>query len=232
MNTPDDNRTATPSPPAGGGAGEPAMLDTVERLDAALTEGAYSVRETLWLTGVSDPSIRRWLSGDFTQQGLSLALRRKDAEGGIPPVSFLEMIEILIAGKIRSSTGESFRKVREYHDEIAAAWETRFPFAHQDMADVVHEKGRFLWKVAETLEQMEYEADLVTRWYPLGKDQHITVDPRRGSGFPVIEGRRVRVEDIVGQFKSGAKLHWIAEDFDIEPSDVESALRFALRTAQ
>lgn len=231
MNAPDNDRTATPSPAPGEGRGEVDMLDTVERLDAALTEASYTVGEAHRLTNVSETSIRRWLS----EYPDSIYELKSPGEVGKHPdpllVSFIELIEILVVGHIRTATGKKFAVIRQYHDSIAAEWETPFPFAHENLSVLAARGEKLLKPVVHTLKQMDYENGYVSLWYPMGKEQPITVDPRRGSGRPVVKGRRVRVQDIRGRFKSGESVEFIAYDFDLERTDVEAALRYALLVA-
>lgn len=253
------------------------MLDAVDRLDAALTEGSYTERETHSMTGVSKISIRRWLAWgrhnsqepepfwegkiradvipEIRQQAIhefeAYRERRIDLEIGrgtsrrspnesIPDlyqrihsdalsVSFIELIEILIVGSIRVATGKKFQEIRACHDHMSEDWRTPFPFAHNNFLEMPLYRGKFQDAVGKTLEQMDYKGDYVATWYPMGKEQPITVDPHRGSGAPVIKGRRVRVQDITGRFKAGESVDFIAYDFDLERTDVEAALRYALR---
>ena len=227
MTAPDDNRTVSPSPVAGEGPDDATMLDTVERLDAALTEASYTVREASGLTGVSGTSIRQWLSG---YPRIAYELKSPWEMGRRPDpllVSFIELMEILMVGNIRVATGGKFAAIRKYHDDISWEWGTLFPFAHENLLELATQGERPLKSVAKTLAQMDYENGYVALWYPMGKDQPIAVDPHRGSGAPTIKGRRLRVVDIRGQFKAGETIQRIAEDFVLEPPEVEAALRYA-----
>ena len=230
MNTPDD-RTATPSPPVGGGASEPAMLDTVERLGAWRTYGKYRIGEAHRLTGVSSTSIRRWLQG-YPGYILDLKPPWKDGMGrpwtNLTRLSFLEFIEVLVAGKIRSGRGGDYREVRKFHDSLVAEWGTNFPFAHENF--LVH-KGRLPCQAVKTLGQMDYEDGFASRWLPFGKDGSLALDPRRAGGQPAIKGRRLRVVDISDYFAGGESVEALARDFDISTHDVEAALRYALQIA-
>ena len=232
MNAPDDNRTAMPSPAPGEGiAGEAVMLDSVERLGSWRTNGRYTISRTHKLTGVSEAAVKDWLHS-YPASVAELKPDWEDMAGLLHTqrnlLSFLELVEVLIAGKIREGKGNSYREVRKYHNTLISEWGTQFPFAHQNL---LTQKERLPEPVAQVLAQMDYENDFVSRWCPMGKDQPIALDPRRGSGAPTIKGRRLRVEAIRGYFAAGESLESLASDFGLEPLEVEAALRYAFLTA-
>ena len=230
MNVPDDNRTATPSPGAGEGAGEVDMLDTVERLDICLIDPSYGIKEAQGITGVSAAAIRRWLSGypAGIREMKGKWINYNDKWPDPLLVSFLELMEILVAGKFRAATGKSFAAMRKHNAILSSEWEAPFPFAHRNM---LKQQDALPEPVVKTLEQMDYEKGYVSSWYPFGKDGALALDPYRASGQPAIKGRRLRVLDIKGHFIAGDSISSVAEGFEIDSLTVEAAIRFALLTA-
>ena len=227
VNAPDDNRTTTPSPAAGEGQPEAAMLDTVERLGSWRTEGAYGIGEAHRLTGVSTDSIKRWLE-DYPSYILELKPRWKEGMGrpwtSLTRLSFLEIVEILIVGKIRAGQKGSYKEVRQFHDGLSAEWGTHFPFAH---INLLAQKEKLTIEAVKALGQLDYEQDFASRWCPFGKEGGLALDPQRAGGQPAIKGRRLRVVDIRDYFVGGESVESLARDFDITCNDVEAALRFA-----
>ena len=203
------------------------MLDTLERLDVNLIDPSYGIKDAQGITGISTAAIRRWLSGypASVQEKKARWINHNDKWPDPLLVSFLELIEILVAGKLKAATGKSFAGVRRYNATLSSEWEAPFPFAHQNM---LMQKNALPQAVVKALEQMDYENGYVSRWCPLGKDGALALDPKRAGGQPAIKGRRLRVVDITGQFKSGYTIKWIADDFDLRLDDVEQALRYAL----
>jgi uncharacterized protein (DUF433 family) len=57
----------------------------------------------------------------------------------------------------------------------------------------------------------------------------VAVDPRRGFGQPIIARRGVRVEDVVHRLLAGEPKSVVADDFDLEPAEVEASERFKSR---
>ena len=206
--------------------GDITMLDALERLDVSLIDPSYGIRDAQGITGVSATAIRRWLSGypDSVQEIKAKWINHNDRWPDPLLVSFLELIEILVAGKLKAATGKSFAAVRRYNTVLSSEWDAPFPFAHQNL---LKQRDALPEPVFKTLEQMDYEGGFASRWLPFGKDGALALDPHRAEGQPTIKGRRVRVVDIRGRFKAGESMKFIAHDFDLERADVEAALRYA-----
>lgn len=207
------------------------MLDALERLDVSLIDPSYGIKDAQGITGVSATAIRRWLSGypDSVQEIKAKWINHNDRWPDPLLVSFLELIEILVAGKLKAATGMSFAAVRRYNTVLSSEWEAPFPFAHQSM---LKQKDTLPEPVFKTLEQMDYEDGYVSRWCPFGKDGALALDPYRAAGQPAIKGRRLRVLDIKGHFIAGDSIDSVADNFELDPLTVEAAVRFALLTAR
>ena len=233
MDTPDYiERIATPSSASEEGANEAVMLDTVEGLGSWRTQGAYGIGEAHRFTSVPADSIKRWLQG-YPAHVLDLKPQWRDGMGPkfshLTRLSFLELVEVLIAGKIKAGQYRDYRQVRQYHDSLAAEWGTQFPFAHENLLAY---KDQLPGQAVKTLAQMDYMDGFASRWCPLGKDGALALDPKRAGGQPAIKGRRLRVVDISDYFVGGESVEALANDFDVAPIDVEAALRFALKISR
>jgi len=55
----------------------------------------------------------------------------------------------------------------------------------------------------------------------------ITVDPRIKGGKPVIQGRRVPVELVLGQLGGGMTIGQVMDEYDLKRDDILAALRYA-----
>jgi uncharacterized protein (DUF433 family) len=85
--------------------------------------------------------------------------------------------------------------------------------------------------VVKAIETFDFEQELAARWFPMGKDIPIVIDPRYGAGRPTIPNRRLTIETIHKRWLAGQSFQFIAEDFDLEPAAVEDALRYAEKYA-
>ena len=213
------------------------MLKTAAELPPALVEPAYTIGEAHGITGVSPQTIRHWGRGDSPapatrQDAAGPETGHHRADAGRPPgpprrLSFLELIEVAVAGRLRAGNGGSFREIRRRRDGLAAEWETPFPLAHRRLA--AHTEA-LPAPAVKLLAQMDYGSHgYVCQWSPLGHDQPIVLNPYQGYGFPAVRGRRLRVEQLQDYFLAGETIETLSQDFDLEPGAVEAALRYALR---
>ena len=53
------------------------------------------------------------------------------------------------------------------------------------------------------LKDLEYHNEFARRWYPLGKDEPVVIDPDYSFGLPVVVGSGVRTESIAEQYYAG-----------------------------
>jgi uncharacterized protein (DUF433 family) len=106
-----------------------------------------------------------------------------------------------------------------------------------DQSDVLLEVGRRkrmqarIDVLAPFLANLDYTQDLVSRWWPLGRDVPIVVDPDYGHGLPVVEGSGVRTEIIRERGEAGDLIQQFASDFNLDCTEVERALQFELKHA-
>lgn len=60
--------------------------------------------------------------------------------------------------------------------------------------------------------------------------ERITVNPRQCGGRPCIRGMRIRVTDVLDLMATGLSREQVLEELpDLEPEDIDAALRFASR---
>jgi uncharacterized protein (DUF433 family) len=210
------------------------------------TQPMYSFREVSHLAGVSVSTVRNWLRGYSTEKGIVEPLFKGHPEDE-KACSFLQLIEIVVAAKFRKAEHKSFKLVRRAYDNARALYKLDYPFASLELkaigGHIVHiirvpgaslqaidqpEQFTLPDLVQEAIAQLEYEYDLAARWYPVGKDIPIVVDPRISAGLPVIKGRGITVEAIQKRyFQAKQKMEFIERDFELEHDVVEEAIRFA-----
>jgi uncharacterized protein (DUF433 family) len=57
----------------------------------------------------------------------------------------------------------------------------------------------------------------------------ITADPGIQGGRPVIQGRRVPVELVLGQLGGGMSIEQVMDEYDLRRDDILAALRYAAK---
>lgn len=217
------------------------------------TESMYSFGEAARLAQVSVPTVKNWLFG-YTVGGREIPPLMPSRNAAM--VSFLQMIEIMVAGRFRKSIPGRrpvpYKALRNAYSNAQQIFEIEYPFAHMKLAAISGHIVHFLengdsnssfqaldvpeqWTLPgmlkDTIDQIEYDYELASRWFPVGKQVPIVVDPRISTGLPVIAGRGVTVQTIRKRFKAGLRIDFIAKDFELEPDLVEIALQYCERVA-
>jgi len=214
------------------------------------TQKMYSFSEVAHLSHVSVSTVRNWLLGYTTAQGeVSPLFKGHQEEDKV--CSFLELIEIVVAATFRKAEHTSFKTVRMAYDNARNMYNLDYPFASIELkgigGHIVHimrvpeaslqaidqpEQFTIPGLVQQILtEQIEYEYELASRWYPAGKNVPIVVDPQISAGLPVIKGRGITVEAIYKRFKADQDIVFIERDFKLQHGIVEKVIRYREKVA-
>lgn len=231
-------------------------MATIEIPQATWRTGPmYTFSEAARLAGISTLTVRNWILGSVSARGKPRppVMRAKKDQG--PLVSFLQLIEVAVAAKLRAAEGASFHTMRKAYLNAQEQFGYEFPFAHVKLEAigryVIHAmRGEELpdslqaldepdqWRlpglssVAEITAGLDYEEDLAARWWPQGKGSCIVIDPRISGGRPTIAGRRVTAEVIYGRrHKAQESVEFIMQDFQLKRKQVEAALSYWERLA-
>lgn len=224
------------------------------RLNGQRTEPLYTISEAARLAHVSPNTVRRWLFGyapDRRHPWYTTPPVFDRSEEGNPFVSFLQLVEIVIASDFRKVGHVKLDTVRHAYENAKAEWGIQYPFAHLELETLGGHIIRWLkagtvsaaqavdlpeqWSlpglVTEEIHKLDYERQLAARWYPVGKSVPIVVDPLFSSGLPTILGRGVTVITIHKRWKAGQLIEFIADDLQIESTLVQRVLQYADKLA-
>lgn len=222
------------------GPKERQMAESFNGSNGWRTDPLYTVPEAARMAHVSASTVRNWLYGRKGQEQLFKA-------APTPMVSFLHLIEIVIAANFRKAEKVSFGRVRRAYVNAQEILQLEYPFAYAEFKAIgghivhaMHEETPepmyqamdepTQWTlpglVSITVSQIRYERKLAAQWYPVGDRAPIVVDPRITSGVPTISGRGVTVRIIRKRFMAGQDIDFIARDFELENSVVEQAIRY------
>ena len=70
--------------------------------------------------------------------------------------------------------------------------------------------------------------DMASRFWPMGKDKSILVDPERKFGHPVVDGRNIYPETIYKNFKAGDNIKYLAYVYELSETQVEHAIEYCI----
>ncbi len=224
-------------------------------MDSLLGVGIYSIPEASRLTGVSVDSIRRWLWGYKHRSADGTHVKSAPLWNPQIPVidhskalGFRDLIEIRFVDHFRKN-GLSLRSIRGIIGAATELVEASYPLStvkfKTDGKRVLAEKlegeerrlvfdlrtGQllfsFYWdKLYDALEYSAY--DELLRWWPLGKDRRVLVDPKRNFGQP-ISPEGVPTHVLANAFRAEGSVESVVSWYKVEPESVRDSVDFEHR---
>lgn len=213
--------------------------------------GLYSLPEAARITKIPSEHIRRWLWGrPRTAAGSTkqepLWRPQLPSIGGAKGLSFRDLIEIQFVHRFRQR-GVSLRVIRKTLDLATRLLNESYPLSSvrfktdgkSILAEVAvrSEEGRSVFDLATgqylldfvlplLYDALEYsELDDLLRWWPLGKDRRVVVDPRKRFGRPIVtEG--VPTAILAGSHDAEGSIPAVARWFEVSEESVRDALEF------
>lgn len=219
-----------------------------------LDRPSYPAAEASRLVGLTASRVRRWLGGYGYSYGDGVrhqppVLRRGETAGTY--ASFLDLVDLLFVKRFLDH-GVSLQKVRraleEAHEILGTSHFARRLF-FTDGANVyleVREKGAAIlellsggqWVIAPVIRQLATEIDfgsaegLARRWFPLGRNRPVVLDPLVSFGAPTVVGRGVKTANVHDLFVAeNGKLAAVRAWWDLTEHEVEAAVEFERRLA-
>ena len=215
----------------------------------------YTFGEAARLADISPMTVRHWVLGSPNQRGKPRPplLSAKKEHG--PFVSFLQLIEITVAARLRKAEGASFKAVRKAYLNAQEQFGYEYPFAHvkleaigrhivhlmrgdesvdsfQAMDEPQQRTLPGLLAVAKISAELDYEDDLAARWWPEGKNSVIVIDPQISAGRPTIAGRGVTADAIYARLhKAKEPIDFVMQDFRLNREQVNAAIEYCERLA-
>jgi uncharacterized protein (DUF433 family) len=228
------------------------VIDSVGYEYPDITRPLYSFAETDRIARVTPGTSARWLKGYhywYSPDEQRMSPSVTPGGGSQEAASFVDLMEVATIGKLRDK-GFSLKRIRQINAYCRVYLRASRPlvtekfritgqdiFVHdQDfgvLVNVGREAGMRAWEevLEPFLHDVEYEQELVRRWWPLGKTVGVVVDPDYGFGLPVIEGTGVRTEIIAERKRAGDSTEEITYDFGVTPHQIEDALRWEMPVA-
>lgn len=218
----------------------------------AVKQPRYSFAEADRIARVTPGTSSRWLKGYqywYSPEERRMSPPVTPGQGSQEAVSFVDLMEVAAIGKLRDK-GFSLKRVRQINAYCRVYLQTPRPLVTENfrvtgqdifvddadfgvLVNVGHEAGMRAWEevLSPFLDDVEYEHELVRRWWPLGRDVRVVVDPDYGFGLPVIAGTGIRTEIIAERARAGDSTNEISYDFDVTSDQIEDALRWEMPNA-
>ncbi len=207
-----------------------------------LGEGIYSVSDISFLLKLPKQKVRRWLN-DFWDSRLAEKYNQTYSwgTGRDQATNFYTLIEFYVFYSLREC-GVSQRKIFEAHENMAKQLKTLYPFASaklltdgrsilyalDDGTTVKADKSKqiaFKQIIENFCKKIEFSNNnLANKYYPLGKEKHIVVDPHHQFGQPTIEKTNVLAETIYNLHSAGESDEFISRLYDISLKEVNASI--------
>jgi uncharacterized protein (DUF433 family) len=188
-------------------------------------------------------TLRRWLLGSASVEGLLTPplVRRDDPElvaRGL--LTFLELIELLFIRRLREA-GVSLAMIQRVAKQAAVTLQTPHPFAAAPFyadrtarltgngeAAFASGNGAAPWDTVRTAfaARLDFGEAGVRRYWPLGKEHRVVLDPGRAFGRPTDPASGVPTRVLAGSHAAGETVEAVAQWFRVEPQVVRDAIQF------
>jgi len=216
----------------------------------------YSASMAARLVGLTSTRVRRWLQGYeysyISGSNKKLCTGHKgpivdhavDAASGY--ASFLDLIDLLFVKQFIDK-GVSLQRTRKALEEAKSiigsghfAQQTFFTNGHEIYLRVKENGDAILellshgqWTIAPIIQELSYKIDfdhssgLARRWFPLGKESHVVLDPDISFGRPSIFRQGIATANIYDFFLAEKeKIHSVCTWFNLNQDEVKDAIKF------
>lgn len=165
--------------------------------------------------------------------------------GNSKAINFQTLIEFYILILLAES-GVKTREVLNAHKELSRKFNTPYPFSKKDILDKIKTEGKKIFLelgddiisldgtkqlnlmiIKQFFKNLDFDDNsIVSKFWPLGKDKSIVVDPKRQFGHATIEKTNIFPETIFNMFKAGEPIEFIAFAYNLDEKSVRDAINY------
>ncbi len=232
------------------------------RVGDALGRGAYGATEALQLINfrrlpamaprkITRQTVVRWLGAREPTQALWTPDFRPIEDDDAFDVSFRDLIELRFVKAFRDA-GLSLQTIRECFGRAVDVVHDARPFSTRrfrtdgktiffeitdgvregELVDLKRRQNVFHRIVEPSLHDLEFDADVLARWYPLGMSRKsIVVDPGRSFGRPIVSNGGVPTETILRAIEAEGSPERVARLYELSLGAVRDAVSFEQQLA-
>lgn len=221
------------------------MITNKTKIEPRLGEGVFSLRDVAQILNLSPAKVSRWLSEYW---GKHFGVFGSGEKGEIA-VNFKVLVEFMVFATLRENN-YSVSEIFNIHEILSNEFNTAFPFANRqlffDDTRGKKAKNKSIWHdtygdfskadgkkqlvfssiIRPTLVKIEFDSksNSPIRFYPVGKDRKVVIDPKFQFGQPTILGTGIRAEIINDLFLGGTTIENICQLYDVNQQEVEDVI--------
>jgi uncharacterized protein (DUF433 family) len=216
-------------------------------------KGIYTLKTAAKILKMNPQRMRRWINGYTYHKNIEcrshdpLFKTEYEYDSNDVVISFLDLTELLFINSF-IQYGISIQKIRKAAIAASKFLDTSHPFAIRKMftdgktifANIAQkENDRSLldlinkqYQFEKIIEPLLYECidfgqyDYAEKWWPLGKEQEIVLDPTRNLGQPILNKYNVKTELIYELYKTNHSISEISDWYELDKNSIEAAISF------
>jgi len=211
-----------------------------------LGSGIYPVNEISKILRLPSYKIHRWINKYWDGElGKEFEQTYSWKTSGSKAVGFHTLIEFYIMMSL-TDAGVGTRSILNAHKELSIKYKTPFPFALKQIVNGIKTDGTKIYLKAKdeivTLDgsrqlnldflelffrKLDFDLDNVaSKYWPLGKDKNIVVDPSRKFGSPIINGSNIYPETIYNLHKAKESIEYISFLYNIGKQEILDSIEY------
>ena len=208
--------------------------------------GVYTTSEISNILRLPYSKVHRWINKYWDGElGREYENRYSWSINNSKAVSFHTLIEFYVMMGF-AEAGVKTRKVLKAHKELSKMYDSAFPFALKDVLMNIKTDGKTIYLNSKLgtisldgtkqfnlnfinlfFKNLEFNSnEMASRFWPIGKEKSIIVDPERKFGHPVVDGRNIYPETIFKNFKGGDSKKYLAYVYDLTEEQIDHALEY------
>jgi len=228
-------------------------------LGPTLGEGVYTLPDAARILGIPQHKLRRWACGyswldraEKRKHSAPLVSQGLWSHATVRAMNFYALIELFTLVALRD-IGVTLPRIKAARSDLSQRYRTPYPFAsHQIMSDgrnvlirlreaedspllSLGTRGQTeLRRIVEPFcKKLEFSTsnELVSRFWPLGTDRSIVVDPHHGFGKPTISRTNVITETLYRLVRAGETVENVAGLYDLTTNAIQDAVAFETKAA-
>lgn len=211
--------------------------------------GLYTIPDVANILNLDKILVRRWLKEYWGNRfGNNRAGLASWGKGREKSVHFYTLIEFYVFFQLRKH-GVSAQNIAKSHEIIGQELNTSFPFANSSIltdgkkifyttdGDVIINADKskqinFKSIIEHFCHKIDFDKDQnALRYWPLGKEKNVVVDPHHQLGQPTVKNTNILAETLYSMYTAGEKTDFIATLYDVSENDVKASIEFFKKAA-
>lgn len=211
-----------------------------------LGRGIYTTSEISQILRLPYEKVHRWMK-NYWDRELSDAYKKQYSwkVDNSRAFSFHAFVEFYVMMEL-SEAGVKPMQVMKAHTDLSAMYDSAFPFAQKEVLGKIKTDGKTIYFDTDKgtvslngtkqfnlhfikvfFKNLDFNGgSIANRFWPLGKDKSILIDPERKFGHPLINSNNIYPETIYNNYKAGDPIAYLAHVYELTEDQVKHAIEY------